>query len=303
MARSPPHPTQCTHTPATRSEVLDWHSLSKACDHGYKDVSGASFRHLRKAIFTNSKGTHIWCRDDRDAVMVSGNVILLRHKRHKRASNSIHSHTSFPHSIVPIALTSMVHALELEEIRWRIGHFLSSRDLLVCSQVSRSWSNTFWSLHWRHVTLDCTWRNSRIPSVHLLTQHASLIRSLTFKASLPTGYMFFLNSNQVGPLISLTLLNGRFNRRHDYVKFVAQLVTQASPTLQELCIREMFHVSKDQLRHLFMGHSCDNDDSSSGNGSSSRPSNIPIDSCWGYSMAYCCYHCHWKHRRCHRRGP
>ena len=158
-----------------------------------------------------------------------------------------------------------MHALELEEIRWRIGLYLSSQDLVACSQVCHSWNSTFWPMQWRHITLDRTKANARTPPIRALAQHASLIRSFNFKGSLPKELVPFLldnlQSNQMGPLVSLSFFNATIpDGKPDYWSLVVQLVTLSSSTLQELCILDSeFCVSQSLLKQLFMSRQREND--------------------------------------------
>jgi len=156
----------------------------------------------------------------------------------------------------------MVHALELEEIRCRIGLFLSSHDLDACSKVCLSWGNTFRPMLWHHVTLDRTRENARsprplrTPSIHTLNQHASLIRSFTFKGPIPSEFVSYLPNklhyNEISPLISLSLLNAAVpQRRIMYWSFLAQLVMLSSSTLQEFSILDPDHCFSEALLKQF----------------------------------------------------
>ncbi|KAF9363501.1 hypothetical protein BGX34_004011 [Mortierella sp. NVP85] len=132
-------------------------------------------------------------------------------------------------------------------------------------------------MQWHHITLDGTKENTRssrplrTPSIQALDQHASLIRSFTFKGSLPSEILPFLvnslQSNQVGSLVSLSFIKAAIPQGLlSYWDFVLQLVALSSSTLQEFCIQEFVNesllrelVNKSLLRELFVGRLRQND--------------------------------------------
>ncbi|KAK3821076.1 MAG: hypothetical protein J3Q66DRAFT_147585 [Benniella sp.] len=119
-------------------------------------------------------------------------------------------------------------------------------------------------MFWHHITLDRTRQNSRsprplrTPSMHTLDQHVSLIRSFTFKGSIPSVFVTYLpaklHSKQIGPLISLSLLNASVPQgRIMYWGFLAQLVMLSSSTLKEFSILDPdYCFSQVILKHFFI---------------------------------------------------
>ncbi|KAF9172524.1 hypothetical protein BGX21_005385 [Mortierella sp. AD011] len=68
----------------------------------------------------------------------------------------------------------MVHPLELHGIRFNIGVYLNTNDLINCSRVSKEWNSTFSNLIWRHVIL----HDPRLPPLEQIQAHAEHIYTL-----------------------------------------------------------------------------------------------------------------------------
>ncbi|KAF8940696.1 hypothetical protein BGZ58_005232 [Dissophora ornata] len=93
----------------------------------------------------------------------------------------------------------MANALEIPEIRLRIGLFLASCELAACTRVSRSWNDTFTVLLWRVCSVIS--HSSRNPTLEALNKHADQIRDLRYYGHINHGYF----SPECSRLASLTV--------------------------------------------------------------------------------------------------
>ncbi|KAG0018603.1 hypothetical protein BGZ80_006985 [Entomortierella chlamydospora] len=89
--------------------------------------------------------------------------------------------------------------LDLSEIRYMIGFFLSSTDLISCTQVSRNWKASFEPLIWRSLWL-CRRPLRRddtlvLPSISAVEQNAYHVQHLTMSTNLCPAILPYLTVN------------------------------------------------------------------------------------------------------------